>query len=600
MTGDGKYPETDPDQTEDRDGPSAESLAVRAAADNADGRAAQTEPPFSDAFGGGRTLVDRDDDRGSGGVDAGDDVPPTSQSDARYGDDPRDAGGIADDDPGRPDGPDPGYAAFADELDDPLADWPAPDTPLDSLPELRDRRDPDSGGAQRSAFDDDPFGATAPGAGQPGHQSVPPADDFAEAAFFDDPPESDPTDDYAGLPPREAKASDLRIDRDEPAAPADPEHASERRFDLSVGSNDIDSDLPPGVGRSAATVPPPEPPAIDDGNGHAFGDRDDLPPVAENDRDTTGGIDQAALADDREGFVDDFLNDLDDFDDPELAEFPPRAARETAADAGDAAEFSARGRAGAQDAAPADDRPEKAGADDQGAETRIMSKGGSDRASGGTEPDTGMPWGMIALVAVALLLLAAGGFGVVQQRSSLKEEIRDLQAQLATAVAPEEAAAGREQQRRLEVENEALSAEIAALEAENASLTDQLSSLEAQLEEQLAAQESAAQEARAAAAEASARQARGTAEAAEPSDRTADASGWFVNFGSYAQEAIARRWADRLEVSNGRVVVQEARAAGRTLYRVRVVGLADRDAAERTATMLERQHQLPRLWVGRN
>ncbi|MEM9396932.1 MAG: hypothetical protein AAF991_05595, partial [Pseudomonadota bacterium] len=57
-------------------------------------------------------------------------------------------GGFTDSDysadfPGTPDNtdldPDPGYAAFASELDDPLADWPSPETPLEELPEVKAR-----------------------------------------------------------------------------------------------------------------------------------------------------------------------------------------------------------------------------------------------------------------------------------------------------------------------------------------------------------------------------------------------------------------------------------------------------------------------------
>ena len=73
-----------------------------------------------------------------------------------------------------------------------------------------------------------------------------------------------------------------------------------------------------------------------------------------------------------------------------------------------------------------------------------------------------------------------------------------------------------------------------------------------------------------------------------------------MNFGSYAQKNVADRWAAEISVQDGRVVVQNATAAGKTLYRVRVVGLATQDRAERVATALERQYQLPRLWVGKN
>ena len=73
---------------------------------------------------------------------------------------------------------------------------------------------------------------------------------------------------------------------------------------------------------------------------------------------------------------------------------------------------------------------------------------------------------------------------------------------------------------------------------------------------------------------------------------------WFVNFGSYGQRAIAQRWADQLQPGAGRVVVSDVARDGGTLYRVRVVGLADRSAAEGVARKLESSHGLAKLWVG--
>ena len=68
----------------------------------------------------GDSFIDRDDDLGSGFTDRDYD----------------------EDFPGAPSGltgtsPDPGYAAFASELEDPLADWPSPESELDQLPEVR-------------------------------------------------------------------------------------------------------------------------------------------------------------------------------------------------------------------------------------------------------------------------------------------------------------------------------------------------------------------------------------------------------------------------------------------------------------------------------
>lgn len=196
---------------------------------------------------------------------------------------------------------------------------------------------------------------------------------------------------------------------------------------------------------------------------------------------------------------------------------------------------------------------------------------------------------MLAVAAVAVVLLAVGGYGVLSERSALETEIRQLQAQLATAVSPEEVRASRDAQQALEQEKIALEAEVRALQSENADLQTAIRDMETSLEEQAEETEAAI-----AAAEEAART------AASRSSGSAAAGDWFVNFGSYARIADARRWAGRLEVDSGNVVVQDATSQGRTIHRVRVVGLADKSTADRVASQLEAAHELPKLWVGRN
>lgn len=197
------------------------------------------------------------------------------------------------------------------------------------------------------------------------------------------------------------------------------------------------------------------------------------------------------------------------------------------------------------------------------------------------------PIAMLAIAAVAVVLLAVGGYGVISERSALEAEIRELQAQLATAVSPEEARAGRDALEAARQKNTSLEAELTTLQAENTELQQMLSDMEARMAARMAEAEQAVAAAQQA-AESAAR-------------RSAQAAGdWFVNFGSYAQADIARRWADRLQVDSGRVMVQDAQSQGRTLYRVRVVGLADKATADRVARQLEAKHELPKLWVGKN
>ena len=80
----------------------------------------------------------------------------------------------------------------------------------------------------------------------------------------------------------------------------------------------------------------------------------------------------------------------------------------------------------------------------------------------------------------------------------------------------------------------------------------------------------------------------------------AAAGPWFVNFAAYSREADARTRADSLQVSAGAVRVLSVDVDGRTLYRVRITGLPDRERAESLARELEKNYGVGRLWVGKN
>jgi hypothetical protein len=90
----------------------------------------------------------------------------------------------------------------------------------------------------------------------------------------------------------------------------------------------------------------------------------------------------------------------------------------------------------------------------------------------GDEEDAPWPIGLIVVAAFALLLLAAGGYGVMQQRAAMQEEIRSLQAVVATSASPQEIASSREDQRVLDQRNTELRATIEALQIEIRTLRD--------------------------------------------------------------------------------------------------------------------------------
>lgn len=210
-----------------------------------------------------------------------------------------------------------------------------------------------------------------------------------------------------------------------------------------------------------------------------------------------------------------------------------------------------------------------------------------------TSPLQSWPLGMIAIAVVALILLSVGGFGVMQERSAMQERVRDLEAQLAVAVDPEQLATERSAHRELVQRNENLGNRVQSLLLENRRLGDTVSGLEKQLAAQQAATNSAAEGARSP-AEASAG---GSPEPAPaPSAPAATGGDWFVNFGSYSQRRLAESWAGRLKPAAGEVKV--IAAPGGDLYRVRVVSLPDRATAQSVASTLQQKYKLSELWVG--
>ena len=209
------------------------------------------------------------------------------------------------------------------------------------------------------------------------------------------------------------------------------------------------------------------------------------------------------------------------------------------------------------------------------------------------------PISLIVIGTLALLLVIAGVYGIVQDRLATQDQIRQLQASLATAVSPDEVDASRTALQDANERSRALSTQVSQLRSENQRLTDTVAGLEAQV----AAMETAPAPTAAPIAPKPATAPKPKAPAAKPAETTTAAvvagTGWFVNFGSYGEEAIAKDWADKLTKDFGNVIVASSSKDGRTYYRVRVVGLGSRDAAENTARKLESAYGLPKLWVGR-
>ncbi len=212
------------------------------------------------------------------------------------------------------------------------------------------------------------------------------------------------------------------------------------------------------------------------------------------------------------------------------------------------------------------------------------------------------PWpiGLIAVAVVALLLISAGGYGVMQQRASMQEEIRSLQAAAATSASPKEVAASRDAQRVLSARNKELLNTVDALHMEIRSLRDTTQGLESQLFE-LKPDSATIPKAVAVApklARAPTRPATPVASASKPATTSIASGNWFVNFSSYGASATANTWVARLKPAHGEVVAVPTVKNGDTYYRVRVVNLSNEAQARDVAQALAKQYKLPKLWVG--
>lgn len=206
------------------------------------------------------------------------------------------------------------------------------------------------------------------------------------------------------------------------------------------------------------------------------------------------------------------------------------------------------------------------------------------------EVETNWPMGLIFVAVVALILLGAGGYGVMKERAAMEEEIRQLQGRLATTAKSENTGgATHAALADAEQSNRELQASIDNLTLENRSLSDTVAGLESQLKAQQDALTKSAPVVKAA---------KPVPALAPKAQAPASSSAWFVNFGSYSQRETAESWTRRLKPGTGKVAVSAGTRDGKTFYRVRVVNLANRESAERVARQLEKEYGLTKLWVG--
>lgn len=199
------------------------------------------------------------------------------------------------------------------------------------------------------------------------------------------------------------------------------------------------------------------------------------------------------------------------------------------------------------------------------------------------------PLALIVVAVIALLLVTAGGYGVIKQRSAMQAEITELRARLAETASPDEVVAARRALEDIQTENSEMRALVTSLREENQRLSDTLAGLEQQVD----AQREVTDKARETAASAQ------PAEPETPKPAATAKGNWFVNFGAYREQPLANEWAGRLREGGNTVVVMPIESNGRKLYRVRITGLASESSARQLAGQLEKRFELDPLWVGR-
>ena len=222
------------------------------------------------------------------------------------------------------------------------------------------------------------------------------------------------------------------------------------------------------------------------------------------------------------------------------------------------------------------------------------------------QTDTGWPLRLVIVAAIALVILGIGAYGVLQERADAQQELRALRATLATSVSPDDIRDNREALRELQRSNAELAKLAEGLAQENRMLQSAIAELETSLAAapQIQATTSAKPEAIAAAGASNttsaARQSPAKQTPPKPAPIASSKGDWFVNFGSYTSKSTAETWAARLKPVTGTTVVVAGVKDGKTYYRVRVIGLADRDEGNKVARGLEKALEVSRLWVGQD
>ncbi len=231
-------------------------------------------------------------------------------------------------------------------------------------------------------------------------------------------------------------------------------------------------------------------------------------------------------------------------------------------------------------------------------------------------------WPIVTVTAAAILLIV-GGWGAVQERNALQQEIAQLKRQLSQK--RNEGDLTGSQEAALLAENESMKAQLATLRDEYAQLANEIGALQDRLmgtvgtnddEQGMATANSESENAEGSTVALAPEPPVATEQSkepamtepdinqAEPTDSVEQSSAavmdttWFVNVASHSSRELAATWRDRIAERYDGVRIQEAEVNGRTLFRVRVLGFKSKAAANNARQDLEQAFGIGPLWVG--
>ena len=212
------------------------------------------------------------------------------------------------------------------------------------------------------------------------------------------------------------------------------------------------------------------------------------------------------------------------------------------------------------------------------------------------------------------MLLAAGGYGVIQERAETVEELRQLRETLTTVTSLDDAGVSQKALQTLKQSYDGLTINAEALMRENRRLTNTVTELQAQLEARQASLPSNEELIDTSISAGTKPPASNNSDPVAPKPATpvpaisqpvtakpvatVSSGAWFVNVSSYSTRAAAEKWVDKVRPDAGKVIVSASTREGKTYYRVRVIGLANKSAAAEVARKLEVGLGLDNLWVG--